>query len=148
MEVKGAIGYLVPQTLTLGGLLGGIKMGGPVKAYAQPKVPLGASDGTRILNLAGRKPFDTSLPQNWMPLDEREQTQRDRAHYEAYNILRGALAIGAVVYIALLCWQPDWLIHKSPILLWLLLVYVLSLPQSVLLWMEPTEPAGELEVVR
>ena len=147
-KTRGTILYLLPQTLTLGGLLGGIKIGGPVKAYEELRLPLAASDGTQTLNLSGRKPFDPHAPGGWSPLDEREQMRRDRAHYEAYRILRWTVGIAAAVYLIGLSWRFSLLTAKAPILLWILLVYMLSLPQSVVLWTEPDEPAGELGEVR
>jgi hypothetical protein len=137
---RSAVQFLLPQTITLGGLLGGIKIGGPVKAYAEPRLPLDMGSGTQTLNLYGRKPFGSY----WSPLDERERMQRDRAHYEAYRILRITLAASAVLYVLGMIWADSWLRLKTPELGWVLLVYVLSLPQSVLLWTEPGEPAGEL----
>jgi hypothetical protein len=137
---RSAVQFLLPQTITLGGLLGGIKFGGPVKAYAEPKLPMDLGSSTQTLNLEGRKPFGDV----WSPLDERERTQRDRAHYEAYRILRITMFAGALLYFLGMVWAGSWLRLKTPELGWVLLVYVLSLPQSVLLWTEPEEPAGEL----
>jgi len=137
---RSAVQFLLPQTITLAGLLGGIKFGGPVKAYEKPRLPLDMDSSVQTLNLEGRKPFGDF----WSPLDERERMQRDRAHYEAYRILRITLLAGAVLYFLGMVWAGSWLRLKTPELGWVLLVYVLSLPQSVLLWTEPEEPAGEL----
>ena len=137
-KMQGMLVVLLPQTIILGGLLGGIKMGGPVKPYAAP----GALESTGpvvSLNLQGRRRFGSSVP-----LDEREQTQRDHAHYTAYRILAVTLCLAVA-----LCWMPLdsqalWLKQRESILLWVLLVYALSLPQSVLLWTEPADPSAEL----
>jgi len=134
------IGYLIPQILTMGGMLGGIKIGGPVKVYAEPKLPLDMDSTVQTLNLDGRKPFGSY----WSPLDERERSQRNFAHYTAYRILRWTLGFACCAYWLSLNWSYAWLSTKGPILAWILLVYVLSLPQSVLLWTEPEEPVGEL----
>jgi hypothetical protein len=136
----GNVGFLIPQVLTVGGLLGGIKIGGPVKVYAEPRLPLDMGAGIQTLNLDQRKPFDSF----WSPLDERERSQRDFAHYHAYRILRWTLGIACCAYWLTLNWSYLWLSTKGPVLAWILLVYVLSLPQSVLLWTEPGGPAGEL----
>ena len=141
-------GPLSAQTLLFGGLLGGIRMGGPVKAYAQPYFPLDMDSTVHTLNLAGRRPFDTSSSENWVPLDERERTQRDVAHYKAYRILRWGFGMFVLAYFIASVWVPVWLADKTLLLLWLFLLYVLSLPQSVVLWTEPPEPAGELVEVR
>ena len=136
--------YLLTQTLFLGGVLGGIKVGGPVKVYEESSLPLG-NGGTQTLNLAGRRAFN---PQGYSPLDEREQTQRDQAHYTAYRILRWTLGVAVFAYWLSLNWTYTWMGSKLPVLAWMLLVYVLSLPQSVVLWTEPAEAAGELVEVR
>jgi hypothetical protein len=133
------------QSILLGGMLGGIKIGGPVKVYEESNLPIG-NGGVQTLNLEGRRPFNNPLYGS--PLDEREQTQRDRAHYTAYRILRWSLCAVVFGYWLSLNWTYAWLSTKGPVLAWILLVYVLSLPQSVVLWTEPPEPANELAEVR
>jgi hypothetical protein len=108
--------------------------------YAEPKLPLDMDSTVQTLNLDGRKPFGSY----WSPLDERERSQRNFAHYTAYRILRWTLGFACCAYWLSLNWSDAWLSTKGPILAWILLVYVLSLPQSVLLWTEPEEPVGEL----
>ncbi|WP_158824511.1 hypothetical protein [Granulicella sp. S156] len=122
---------LVIQTFAFGGLLGGITVGGPVKVFSPPVLPLEMDSPLQSLNLSG--PRQNSV---WSPLDEREQSQRDHAHYEAYRILRWALGFMAIAYWLGMIWASGWLTAKAPILLWGLLVVVLSLPQSVVLWTE------------
>jgi hypothetical protein len=141
-------GPLAAQTLVFGGLLGGIRIGGPVKVYSQPHFPLDMDSTVHTLNLAGRRPFDTSTPETWVPLDERERTQRDTAHYTAYRILRWVFGVFVLTYFLGTVWAPAWLADKTLFLLWLFLLYVLSLPQAVVLWTEPQEPAEELAEVR
>ena len=141
-KMQGMLVVLLPQTIILGGLLGGITMGGPVKPYAAPAA-LERTGSMVSLNLQGRRRFGLSSP-----LDEREQMQRDHAHYTAYRILMLTLSLAFAV-----CWMPidsqaAWLKQREPILLWVLLVYALSLPQSVLLWTEPADPSGELIEMR
>jgi hypothetical protein len=140
-----AWGDLIIVTLVLGGLLGGIQYGGPVKAYAELPVPLDP-DGPQTLNLSGRR--ENRI---WTPLDERERTERDRAHYTAYRILRWSLGVGAALYVFSLNWTHSgarWDLGKQlPLLVWMLVVYVLSLPQAVVLWTEPQGPAEELAEV-
>lgn len=126
---------LIPQVLTFGGLLGGIKNGGPVKAYSESMVPVGGLSGVQTLNLQGRKVFDDGT--QFSPLDERERLQRDFAHYTAYRILRWTFGIAFCAYMLSLNWSEAWMSTKGPLLAWMLLIYVLSLPQSVLLWTEP-----------
>ncbi len=142
---KDAFVSLGAQTFVFGGLLGGIKMGGPVKPYAYPTLERDI-DGPRGLNLQGRKPFDGSV--TWTPLDERERTQRDVAHYMAYRILRWSLGVFVLAYFVGTRLAPVWLAENTLFLLWLFLLYVLSLPQAVVLWTEPAGPTEELAEVR
>jgi hypothetical protein len=136
-------GDLFIFTLVVGGLLGGIQYGAPVKAYEEIQLPMAMGDGTQTLNLSGRR--ENGL---WSPLDERERTQRDHAHYTAYRILRGSLGALALAYGFSLSWTYPGLGRQLPMLVWMLVVYVLSLPQAVVLWTEPEGPVGELAEVR
>jgi hypothetical protein len=140
-------GDLIVFTLVLGGLLGGIQYEAPVRGYEEIRLPIDMGDGTQTLNLSGRR--ENRL---WTPLDERERTERNQAHYTAYRILRWSLGLGAVVYVLSLNWTysgAKWDLGKQlPVLVWMLVVYVLSLPQAVVLWTEPEGPAGELAEVR
>jgi hypothetical protein len=142
------ISPLLWVAIGLGGLFGGIRlsgksMDGPVKDYEKPPLPLGKEAGTQTLNLSGRKEFD-----RWEPLDERERTERDRAHYEAYRVLRWVLCCSYVAYWLGMNLADKWFKSRSLILFWIGLVVVLSLPQSVVMWTEPQEPAEELAEVR
>jgi hypothetical protein len=139
---KKSWGPLAAQTFVVGGLLGGIRMGGPVKVYEEPTFLLEMGDTVRTLNLAGRKPFDTPSSS----LDERERMQRDFAHYTAYRNLRVSFCLFVLGYFLLTWWAATWVADKTLFLLWLFLLYVLSLPQAVVLWTEA--PAEELAEVR
>ncbi|MGA8938033.1 MAG: hypothetical protein WB439_02600 [Acidobacteriaceae bacterium] len=134
---------LILFTGVLGGLLGGISAEAPVKKYEEPGLPMAMGDGTQTLNLSGRR-------NAWAheSLDERERTERDRAHYTAYRILRWTLGAAGVAYALSLKWTYPGLGKELPVLVWILVVYVLSLPQAVVLWTEPEGPAGELGEVR
>lgn len=138
-------GDLIIFTLIVGGLLGGISYEAPVKAYEKLPVPLD-QDGPQTLNLSGRREN-----RKWTPLDERERVERNQAHYTAYRILRWSLGLGAGVYVLSLNWTYSgarWDLGKQlPLLVWMLVVYVLSLPQAVVLWTEPPAPAEELAEV-
>ncbi len=142
-----AWGDLFIFTLVLGGLLGGIQYEAPVKAYEEIRLPMAMGDGTQTLNLSGRR--ESRL---WTPLDERERGERDHAHYTAYRILRWSIGVMALGYGFSLAWTHPgarWDLGKQmPVLVWMLLVYVLSLPQAVVLWTEPPAPAEELAEVR
>ncbi len=129
-------------------ILGGIYGRGPVKSYTRPVLPLDLDhtgfpwdqrdDEVLALGLNGPRPHrDATSTANWEPLDEREQTERDHAHYEAYRILRWTLGIAVLAYWLSLHWIYPWLNAKLPVLAMIALVYVLSLPQAILLWTEP-----------
>jgi hypothetical protein len=129
-------------------LLGGIYGRGPVKSYTRPILPLEAGRGISLWDNKGDEfqSLGIGRPQPnrdagqygvWEPLDEREQTERDHAHYEAYRILRWTLGITVMAYWLSLHWTYPWLNAKLPVLAMVVLVYVLSLPQAVLLWTEP-----------
>ncbi len=134
------------RTFVFGGLLGGIRMGGPVKVYAYPSLEREMDGPVHGLNLEGRKPFDESV--TWTPLDERERTQRDVAHYTAYRILRWSFGLFVLGYFLMMEWAAAWIADRTLFLLWLFLLYVLSLPQAVVLWTEPQGPAEELAMVQ
>jgi len=121
---------LIAQTLTLGGILGGIRAGGPVKPYGGGSADHDASS-LLTLNLEGKRRRGMSP---W--LDEREQAERDHAHYLAYKILRWVLGMTAVAYLVAVQFSKAWLEPRASALLWMLLVVVLGLPQSVILWNE------------
>lgn len=135
-------GMMVQGAFLLAILLGGISYEAPVKAYEKLPVPLD-QDGPQTLNLSGRR--ENRI---WTPLDERERGERNGAHYTAYRILRWTLGLGAMVYVLSLNWThagAKWDLGKQmPVLVWMLVVYVLSLPQAVVLWTEPQGPAAEL----
>lgn len=136
------VGIFVPLIVTLGGLLGGIKRGGPVKYYSESNRPQPDGSGIQSLNLSGRRPF--SLWPGSEPLDEREKAQRDAAHFKAYRIMMGTLFVAGCAYWSLAIWAVPWVSSRVPFLIWLMLVYVLSLPQAVLLWTEPQPSVAEL----
>jgi len=143
-----SFGAFIQFALMMAVLLGGISYEGPVKAYERLPGPAG-QDGLQTLNLSGRR---QNHMYGWTRLDERERRERDRAHYTAYRILRWTLGLGAAVYVLSLTWTGPgarWdLSNQMPMLVWMLVVYVLSLPQVVVLWTEAAEPAGELMEVR
>ncbi len=139
---------LLTSTLVFGGLLGGIRAGGPVKAYAEPGFASGGFDEEQPVVLGLDSALQRAMrPRAWSPLDERETARRDRAHYQAYRLLLWILG-GAV----LTCWAAAQgvlvrAVAEVPVLLWMVLLVALSMPQAVLLWTEPEVPSGELAEV-
>jgi hypothetical protein len=122
---------LIPQTILIGGLLGGIKIGGPVKPYSGAPV-----DGPQPFTLLNLSP-STKVHRIWSGLDERETMQRDRAHFQAYRLLLISMFLLGLAGIFVEIWGPTLFNGRMPVLLWGVLVYAMSLPQSVLLWTEP-----------
>jgi hypothetical protein len=90
------------------------------KTYEESKLPLDMKGDVQTLNLSGKRPFSHI---GWSPLDERERTQRDHAHYEAYRILRLTLGVAVIAYWISLNWTFTWLSTRGPILAWILLLY-------------------------
>ena len=134
------LGYVfVIQTFTLGGFFGGIRAGGPVKPYSE-SVPDPDKSPIQELNLNGSRPLGLRAL-----LDEREIHQRDHAHYTAYRLLCVVLCVGTVIFLFGVNLAPKFFANNASNLLWTLTVFVLSLPQSVILWTEPEPlPEGEL----
>jgi hypothetical protein len=119
------------QTVTLGGFFGGIRSEGVVKPYSEHTPEPGDSQ-IQQLNLNGVFP-----QQRARLLDERELQARDRAHYIAYRILRWTLCCAGAAIVFGMNFAPTFFLKNSPTLLWALVIFVLSLPQSVILWTEP-----------
>jgi hypothetical protein len=146
--------FMIYFTFWMALFLGGIYGWGPVKAYQRPILPLdmGGRSGAlwdkqpeRLLELglsidsANRVDRDSD---DWTPLDERETAERDHAHYQAYRILRWSLGFAIVGYWLSLHWAYSWINGRLPTLTMVVLIYVLTLPQAILLWTEPDMDAG------
>ena len=74
--------------------------------------------------------------------DERELSQRDRAHYRAYQVLGASLVVPWMILSLfgdprLFHWNAATLDHLCAVLLLAILALFLTLPQSILLWTEP-----------
>ena len=133
---------LITQTLNLGAFFGGIRSGGPVKPYSDFTPEAGYS-GVQELNLAGIR---TSA--KLKALDEREVEQRNEAHYTAYRILRWTICIVTALFLIGIAIAPKPVINSARVILWFLTIFVLSLPQSVILWTEPEPlPEGDLTLI-
>lgn len=125
-------------TVILAGSLGGIRGGGPVKRFngrdtpADPTVT-DAEFPVQTLNLQNQlAPADGAVH-----LDERETTERDRAHFLAFRVLRWSAAPLCILLGTGAMLNPKVAMTYVPAFLWLLLITILSLPQLVLLWTEP-----------
>lgn len=136
---------LMLQTVIFGGMLGGIRAGGPVKAYSEPVFDEDSDRDARPIQLGLNAVRDrVARPRYWTPLDERETAVRDHAHFVAYRMLLWVAGVSAVAYWCTWQWAPAMLGSQAPLLVWLLLLVALSLPQGVLLWTEPgaADPEG------
>jgi hypothetical protein len=134
---------MIIQTLTLGGFFGGIRSEGVVKPYSDEIREPGYS-GIQELNLNGLRAF-AARPL----LDEREVHERDRTHYTAYCILRWSMGVVGTLYVVGMMAAPTFLANNIANFLWIFIVFVLSLPQSIILWTEPEPlPEAGLTLVR
>ncbi len=131
------------QSVLLAGVLGGIRPGGPVKRFSGKETAgddltvTTASFPVQTLNLDHRLP-DAGKK---IALDERETGERDRAHYTAFRLLRW-IAMPVCTLLALALHDlPRVAERYGPAVLWALLMLILSLPQTVILWTEPDDPA-------
>jgi hypothetical protein len=83
-------------------------------------------------------------------LDERQEASRLRAFEAAFQFLRVGLPVLAGVYWMVYQWAPDgaWRdsMMDSPVVISWLAVFVISLPQVIVMWTEPDE-VGEPKVV-
>jgi hypothetical protein len=131
------------QSLMIGSIFGGFIFGGPVKPYIGTSADGSIPSGIQNLNLGAAKPWGAIVP-----LDERESAERDAAHYSAYVILRWSLFPITIIYFLLLGVVPQWVVHNSPTLFWLLVVVIISLPQSVILWNEASSADTEPTPIR
>lgn len=135
-------GAFIIQTISIGGLFGGIRSGGPVKRYTEPGT-LELNREVQQLNLTERRPF-AALD----PLDEREIAERDDAHFIAYRILY--VTIGIVFFGSYLAtvFDSSIIARDELSILWFLTVFAISLPKSVILWTEPDPvPERSMELV-
>ena len=128
--------------------LGGYNFGGLVKPFTGKAPRQSTMRETPFLMLALRV-YQPAPEESEYRNDEREMHQRDRAHYQAYQVL--TIALTALWLLAdwkmkaprLLAWMPvsvDGLLYG---LVLMAIVAALTLPQAILLWTEPdVEEAG------
>jgi hypothetical protein len=70
-------------------------------------------------------------------LDERETHERDHVHFIAYTAARWGALLLMVLTVILSAWRAQWLVWMAPTFLFLLVLTLWSLPQSIILWTEP-----------
>jgi hypothetical protein len=117
-------------------VLGGVRAGGAVKPFRGIRwTPVDSGDGTQTLFRKaqmgrGVNPADGEM-------DERETRERDRVHFTAYTLGRW-MGMGLFVLCGLVdIWRPELLVWMAPAFLFLLVLTLWSLPQSLILWNEP-----------
>ncbi len=119
------------------GLLGGIRAGGPVKPYSDRYDHPSTRDQAPITLFIQRRSGGEAEER-----DERDLLVRDRAHYQAYTVLRVSslvLALGFLLQIGhfnLPGLSSYLLLTGFPFF-----VLLMTLPQAIILWSEPNMEA-------
>jgi hypothetical protein len=122
--------------------LGGYNFGGLVKPFNGKAPQRSTYRETPFLMLALRV-YQPAPEQSEYRNDEREVHERDRAHYQAYQVLTIALTVlwlladWKMKAPRLLAWMPvsaDVLLYG---LVLITIVAAVTLPQAILLWTEP-----------
>jgi hypothetical protein len=113
---------LVFSCIVFTGILGGVRGGGPVRAFR----------GVRWIPWSTTEPSDV-----YTPLDEREAWERDRMHFIAYTLVRWLTLLLFALYILFGAIHAEWLRVAGPLILFLITLMLWSLPQTLILWTEP-----------
>jgi len=122
-------------TIVLGPLLGGYLNDAPQYVRSEDRGLVKPFAGNEILR---RRWFKVSDPKEFRN-DERELTRRDRAHYHAYGVLAGIIALALILY------DPP-VYHAIPVLTERRIVFALlqagyllafTLPAAIIIWTEP-----------
>jgi hypothetical protein len=135
--------YLVALALVINHfLLGGYGRNGLVRPF-DGKAPRERTMPPPVIPLGLYIRLTSSLPQGDWQSDERETKLRDRAHYQAYQWISGALgtlwllsgwATAKGSTFPMLHSAAEWLLY--PVVL-ISVILMLTLPQAILLWAEP-----------
>jgi hypothetical protein len=143
--------FFVLIGFTLASMLGGLSGSGPVRPFGRQPMMVSPKSEFAWLNEPTGGWNGAQLPDprtRWTPPDERERNERDHAHYVAFRILRWTtFLLTAAFFLAMRWWQPallSWLMQNILTVAWVIMLYVLSLPQCVVLWTEHDTP-GDLE---
>lgn len=128
---------VVLMIANLSALLGGVRSGGAVKPFLAVPWRL-FSDGDDLQRLfSAPPPVMARRDESDTNLDEREIRLRDRIHFIAYTFSRWFALLLFAVYAGLSTLNAAWLIRIGPFFFFLLALVLWSLPQSLILWMEP-----------
>jgi hypothetical protein len=140
---RGSGYYLVALALVMNHfLLGGYGRSGLVRPF-DGKAPRENTLPPPLIPLGLYMRLTSSLPEGDWQSDERETKLRDRAHYQAYQWVSGALgalwllsawATAKSTSFPILHSVAEWLLY--PVVL-ISVILMLTLPQAMLLWTEP-----------
>jgi hypothetical protein len=125
--------------------LGGVRAGGWVKPFRTQK------KARNILQplFAKPQPTQSELIAQELAMDERESFQRDHIHFAAYFIARIMTLFLFALYCTLGFWNQELLRQAGPLLFFILMITLWSLPQTLILWTEPDlEPEAEPEIAK
>jgi hypothetical protein len=121
-------------------LLGGVVSGGLVKPFNGIHFTSLQESG-KVQTLLHPAPL-SSIEEDAL-LDERESRVRDRVHFISYTAARWLALALLCVYGLLGAFEAAWLSRVGPLLFYLLVLTLWSLPQTLILWNEPdVEEAG------
>lgn len=117
--------------------MGGAGAGGPVRAFDGSPIPkeyrwspMGVADAA----LSGPVFREDTL--NEGPLDERDETLRNAAHYRSYRVMRLVVVYGAAALVCLWRYLQPFRDLAIPAALLVFFVFW-NLPQTLILWNEP-----------
>lgn len=129
--------WMLNVLIFLPAMLGGVRAGGAVKPFRGLHwAPLNDRDGTQTV-FGKPQPIVGAAVASDLVLDERETHERDHVHFIAYTAARwGALGLLGIA-TAVSLWRAQWLLWMAPTFLFLLVLTLWSLPQSLILWNEP-----------
>lgn len=124
---------LVYVLLWLPAFLGGVRSGGAVKPFRKVYFPMEDLRRNGMVSLFERGVQRTSSDD----LDEREMRLRDRVHFVSYTVTRWLALVLFGLYALISAQHPEWLQITGPIFLFVLVMVMWGLPQSIILWNEP-----------
>jgi hypothetical protein len=124
---------LVYALFWLPAFLGGVRAGGAVKPFRKAHFPMEELRNSGMISLferGGQKALSDGL-------DEREMRLRDRVHFVSYTVTRWLALAFFGLYALISAQHPEWLQTTGPVFLFVLVLVMWGLPQSIILWNEP-----------
>jgi hypothetical protein len=123
---------IIYPMLWLPAFLGGVRAGGAVKPF-RSTYWVSVPDRAGMISLFHR---DTAAQQE-MELDEREIRLRDCVHFVSYTVVRWLALVFFALYALISTQHPEWLGISGPVFLFVIVMMLWGLPQSIILWNEP-----------